>query len=84
LLKNAPSYIEEIFSSEKITNQNIFDSKKTNDLLTKLKSGKASSETDNMALTAILSTGLLFEQFQNRKAFSDESTLDNCRIINDF
>jgi asparagine synthase (glutamine-hydrolysing) len=84
IAENAPSYIEEIFSSEKITNHNIFDNKKTNDLLTKLKSGKASSETDNMALTAILSTGLLFEQFQNRKAFSDESTLDNCRIINDF
>ncbi len=83
IAEGAPSYVENIFN-EKIAQQNIFDSNKTINLLTKLKSGKAGSETDNMALTAILSTGLLFNQFQDKQAFAEESKLENCRIINDF
>jgi len=79
----APDYIKNTLAAETISKQNIFDPNKTADLLTKLRSGKASSETDNMALTAILSTGLLIDQFQNKQAFTNESILTNCKIIND-
>ena len=80
----APDYISEAFNTEKLSKQNIFDSAKANSLYEKLKSGKAASETDNMAITAMLSTSLLFDQFQYKQAFTEKSLLENCKIIKDF
>jgi len=81
--EGAPKYVNEMLDESKIKKHQIFDSAKTTELLNKLKSGKISSEIDNMALTAILSTGLLVEQFQNQQKFQNISTLDNCKIIKD-
>ncbi len=80
---NAPAYVSEMLSADKINEQLIFDSKKTEDFIKKISAGKINSEIDNMALTAILSTGLIFDQFHNRKGFKKPFDMKNCMIIND-
>lgn len=61
--KNAPDYIFDILSNKKITEAGIFNPNSVTRLISKIKSGKAYSEIDNMALMAILSTQLLYSQF---------------------
>jgi asparagine synthase (glutamine-hydrolysing) len=81
--ENAPAYISEMLNSDKIKDQQIFDSLKIEEFLKKINSGKQNSEIENMALTAILSTGLIVDQFQNRKKLTSNLAINNCRIIND-
>ncbi len=81
---SAPEFVNDLLTDNQLKNDGIFDSDKIKALLTKMKNDNTSSETDNMALTAILSTGTLIKQFHKGKGFENESTLENCRIINDF
>ncbi len=81
--KNPPQYVKQMLDRNKIEEQQIFDISKVSDFANKLNSGIISSETDDMALTAILSTGLLIDQFQNRQGFQKQERLANCRIIKD-
>jgi asparagine synthase (glutamine-hydrolysing) len=78
---NAPEYVKEMLSTNKINNHKIFDSSKTSDFLNKLYAGKSNSEVDNMALTAILSTGLIVDQYQSKQKFGNTPEIENCRII---
>ncbi len=61
--KDAPDYINELLSTKAIKESNIFNPVSVSRLKEKINSGKAYSETDSMALTAIISTQLLFKQF---------------------
>jgi hypothetical protein len=72
-----------MLNSSKIKEHGIFDSVKTDEFVRKIYSGKQTSETDNMALTAILSTGLIIDQFEKGKGIKKSIDLSNCKIIND-
>ena len=83
LAANAPKYVSEMLNSAKIKQQGIFDSAKTEEFVRKIQSGKQTSEIDNMALTAIISTGLIIDQFENGKGINKHADLSNCKIIID-
>jgi asparagine synthase (glutamine-hydrolysing) len=56
-------YVDDLFSSAKITSAGYFDATATKKLFEKCRTGRAVSFADNMAFVAILSTMLLHEQF---------------------
>ncbi|MBN2757328.1 MAG: asparagine synthase (glutamine-hydrolyzing) [Bacteroidales bacterium] len=82
--ENSNDYIKSVLNQNTIKNQGIFDSDKVRVLLEKLKSNKESSETEDMALTAILSTSLLYDLFINNEGYKKNIDTKNCKIINDF
>ena len=60
---DSPEYVNEILSPESLRKTGVFSPDSVARLLVKMKSGKAYSEIDNMAITAIISTQLLHKQF---------------------
>jgi asparagine synthase (glutamine-hydrolysing) len=80
--KNAPSYVDELLSSDSIRSFDSFDHEKVNKLLEKFRAGTNISEMDNMALAGILSTQLVNLLFIRQNAFdSRESNLANLKIV---
>ena len=61
-----PEEVAELFSEEKIISAGIFNPNHVALLLQKMKKNKQVSEVDNMALTAILSTQILYHLFVER------------------
>lgn len=61
-----PENLKKMLSKEKIKEFGIFDLDKVNLLFDKMKTKNQFSEIDNMALTAILSTQMLHDQFVNK------------------
>ncbi len=61
-----PIYLKEILSKNKIKSFGIFNPDHVSQLLTKMNSKNQVSEIDNMALTAILSTQILYDLFINK------------------
>ncbi len=61
-----PKYLKEMFSDDRIISYGIFNLKHVKLLLTKMHSKKQVSEIDNMALTGILSTQILYDLFVKR------------------
>ena len=59
----APEYVNEVISPSLLKEVAIFDSEFVSRLYQKMQSGKYNSEVDNMALTAIITTQLLYIQF---------------------
>jgi asparagine synthase (glutamine-hydrolysing) len=57
----------EYLNAEGIRSAGIFNPEHTDRLLDKMRAGQRISEVDNMALTAVLSTQMLHDQFVNRK-----------------
>ena len=64
---NAPDYIQEMFSKEKIISTGLFDNDKVSLLLEKMKMKHQITEIDNMALTAILSAQILHSLFIEKR-----------------
>lgn len=58
-----PNYLKDMLSEEKITEFGIFNLKFVNQLKQKMILNKQVSEIDNMAITAILSTQILYDLF---------------------
>jgi asparagine synthase (glutamine-hydrolysing) len=58
-----PDYVNDLLSSNRITECEVFNTISVRNLINKIKAAKISSEVDNMALVGILSTQLLFSQF---------------------
>jgi asparagine synthase (glutamine-hydrolysing) len=56
-------YVEQMLSSERIQQDQVFNSQAVRALVTKFKNGRASSTKDNMALVSVLSTQMLMDQF---------------------
>lgn len=58
-----PDYVEDLLAVDRINDCGVFNPKSVNNLIQKIKNAKIPSEIDNMALSGILSTQLLFNQF---------------------
>ncbi len=61
------SYVDDLLSPERIRQDGVFDAASVSALVTKFRSGRASSVKDNMALVGVLSTQLLVDQFINHR-----------------
>jgi len=64
--ENTPIYLKELLSEDQIKSTGIFNHKHVQSLLTKMHSKKQVSEIDNMALTGIISTQILYDLFVSR------------------
>lgn len=82
--QNAPNYITELLSEETLKSFGIFDPIRVKQLITNIRSQIVISEMDQMAITGILSTQLLFQMFVHDRVVEDSNSLKNCRIIDDF
>lgn len=80
---DAPEYILEMLSEDKIKSYGIFDPQKVKSLITNSRNQNIMSEIDQMAITGILSTQLLYMMFVEKHIHSDVSLLNNFKIIND-
>lgn len=60
-------YVDDLLSSECIRRDGVFDAGAVSALVSKFKSGRATSVKDNMALVGVLSTQLLVHQFIHRQ-----------------
>jgi asparagine synthase (glutamine-hydrolysing) len=61
-----PPYLSSMLSEENITGYGIFNLDFVNQLINKMKLNKQVSEIDNMAITAVLSTQILYNLFINK------------------
>ena len=82
-VKNTPGYLKDILSDNTIRNAGIFDPDNVTKLQEKMRSGQNSSEMDNMALTGIISTQLLYDLFIANKRDLPGKEPRNCKIIHD-
>ncbi|WP_179377071.1 asparagine synthase (glutamine-hydrolyzing) [Winogradskyella wichelsiae] len=64
--EESPPYLSKMLSEEKITEFGVFNSKHVNKLKNKMVLNKQISEIDNMAITAVLSTQILYDLFINK------------------
>ncbi len=80
---NTPDYLEDILSDNKIKDAGVFNPATCRKLLDKMKSNHPFSEMDNMALTGIISTQLLYKLFISKKQKLPCKEPANLRIIND-
>jgi len=81
--QDAPDYITEMLSEPTLKSFGIFDPLKVKHLVTNKMRQKTISEIDQMAITGILSTQLLYKMFVNDPFVADIDTVKNYRIIND-
>lgn len=84
LSDNPLEYID-IMLSEKFINQvGIFDSVSIDSVLTRIKKSGISSEVDNMLITFVISTHLLYDQYINKNSYNiKRAKLTNLLIIDD-
>jgi asparagine synthase (glutamine-hydrolysing) len=61
--KEVPGFVKDILSPSFLNEAGIFNPESVTKLVLKMNSGKAYSEIDNMTLTAVISTQLLYKQF---------------------
>jgi len=77
----APGYIAEVLDNDYIMTTGIFNPESVKKLLTKMKTGNQVSEIENMTLTAIISTHLLYDKFiLNPNKVGKNAVLKSCRI----
>ena len=82
--KDAPEYVQEILSSNSFKEAGIFNYDSFNALLKKMQSSERTSEVENMTITAIVSTHLLYRYFilNEYEQLTPEMILDS-RIVYD-
>jgi asparagine synthase (glutamine-hydrolysing) len=68
---------------ESINAFGIFDPVKVQTLISKIKNGENVSEIDQMAISGILSTQILYKLFINQPINPDTRLLSNLRIVTD-
>jgi asparagine synthase (glutamine-hydrolysing) len=78
--EKAPEYIQNLLASVSLSEAGIFNPDSVGRLLLKMNSGKAYSEIDNMALTAIISTQILYQQFIKEFKHLNNSELTKCAV----
>ena len=81
-LSEQADYVKEIFDDRNLKNSGLFNEQLSKKLLDKFTEGKNTSEVDNMALTAIISTSLLQNMFEKREKRQNDN-YRKCRIIED-
>ena len=82
LSKDAPEYVKLMLSDSYTKQAGIFDFDSISAMLSRIEKTGVASEVDNMALTAVISTHLLYYQFiENRNEEYRNGPLNNLRII---
>jgi asparagine synthase (glutamine-hydrolysing) len=75
--------MNEILSDNSLKNSGIFDPNKVNSLISKTKKQLTISEIDQMAITGIVSTQILFDKFISNSIRANHDQLKNYRLINE-
>jgi asparagine synthase (glutamine-hydrolysing) len=84
LAKDKPDYVNEMLSESMIRKAGVFNAESVIGLLEKIQKSAAASEMENMVLTSVISTHLLYHQFiedQNQDLLN--SPLNNLKVINE-
>ena len=82
--KDKPDYVSEMLSENYTKKVGIFNPKSVSNLIKKIERSSTGSEVDNMALTTIVSTHLLYSQFMEcRHRGKEPEKLNNLKIIRD-
>lgn len=79
--ESAPGYVEELLSSDSIRGSGIFDINQVQNLLRRIGKSRQLSEVDGMAITAILSTQILVDQFINNTSALSKPEPNNLKIV---
>jgi asparagine synthase (glutamine-hydrolysing) len=79
--ESAPGYVKELLSSSGIQGSGIFDFEQVKNLLKRIEKSRQVSEVDGMAITAILSTQLLVDQFINNTSELSKPEPNNLKIV---
>lgn len=84
LSANAPEYAVEMLSERQIRKAGIFDFNSIDGALSRIKKSGVASEMDDMLLTSVISSHLLYEQYiENRNEAFRKDSLANLRVIED-
>ncbi len=83
--KNRPEYVNDMLSESSTGKADIFNYNSITSLISKIEKTGVATEIDNMVLTSVISTHLLYYQFieNNNKEFQS-GDLINHKVINDF
>lgn len=80
--KGRPDYIQEMLSERQTRQAGIFNYNSVSALLGKIGNTGTASEMDNMVITSVISTHLLYNQFiENNNSEFHNTPLKNLRII---
>jgi asparagine synthase (glutamine-hydrolysing) len=71
-----PKYVQELLSTQQLSQDGIFDSSAVQRLVSKVRSGRTLGVKDNMALVGILSTQLVIHRFIRTFTDADHSERD--------
>ena len=77
----SPSNIQDMLSTDKLKDFGLFNPEKVEKLIRNINNQTAISETDQMAITGIVSTQLLYNLFIRSAAKPDVSVLANYKLI---
>jgi len=84
LSDNSPEYVNEMLSETFIKKTGLFNFDSVNSILSRIKKTGTSSEMDDMLISIIISTHLLFNQFiENKNNSFNLPKLNNLRVIKD-
>lgn len=81
--QNAPDSIQDILSGESITSFGIFNPAKVEKLIANMRQQKTISEIDQMAITGIVSTQLLYKMFVKDAVIANVNRLNNYRLVDE-
>ena len=76
----SPAYIPDILSSTSLQSYGLFNSQKVNFLINKMNLQKNISEVDQMAITGIVSTQLLYKMFIQNPLIVNNDNMANIKI----
>jgi asparagine synthase (glutamine-hydrolysing) len=84
LTGKTPDYVMEMLSEKQTSKVNVFDNKTIGSVISRIKRSGTSSEVDDMLITSVISTHLLYNQYieGNNHSFST-GKLSNLRITED-
>jgi asparagine synthase (glutamine-hydrolysing) len=84
LSENPPAWVSEMLSDSYTKKAGIFDYDSVSSVLSRIQKTDSASEVDNMILTAVISTHLLFYQFiENNNSNFESEDLRNLMIVNE-
>jgi asparagine synthase (glutamine-hydrolysing) len=81
---DSPEYVKHMLSEEQTNRVGVFDYHSIINVISRIEKSGTSSEVDNMLLTSVISTHLLYHQFieKNREGLG-RGALQNLKIVND-
>jgi asparagine synthase (glutamine-hydrolysing) len=84
LSNDSPEYVKDMLSESYFRKAGIFDFKSASELISKIEKTGVSHEIDNMFLSAVISTHLLYSQFiENKNEELSSGDLKKLKIVND-